>query len=399
MKDNPAKSFTEKMEKDGMLGIAKTILDGIRICDSCLGRQFGRLATGMTNLERGKIIRRLLGAKPVEGRCEICGGLLQGGIEVMAAKAVKRLERIEYGSFVVGSRLGNGMVSQEERIWRTAGISYCEPVKTELNREIGKLIARKTRKRVDELNPDVLVLIDFEKNDAELHINPLFVYGEYMKMARGIPQTKWDMYKVTVEDIIAKPFMKATKGKAHAMHGAGREDIDARCLDWRPFVLEITEPVKRKVSLREMEAQVNKSKKANVRRMRLSARREIARIKSERHDKTYRMVVRLEKPVQDGELKKLTGIVGTIRQRTPSRVMHRRADLLRTRKVKSIRWEKVSNKKIELEVRGEAGLYVKELVTGDCGRTQPSVAEMLGNPAKVLSLDVIKIHGKRERHG
>lgn len=47
---------------------------------------------------------------------------------------------------------------------------------------------------------------------------------------------------------------------------------------------------------------------------------------------------------------------------------------------------------IELEVRTEAGLYVKELVSGDGGRTCPSVAEVLGTAAECAELDVLAIH-------
>ena len=45
-----------------------------------------------------------------------------------------------------------------------------------------------------------------------------------------------------------------------------------------------------------------------------------------------------------------------------------------------------------MEVRTEAGLYVKELVNGDGGRTQPSVAGVLGVPAECVELDVTAIH-------
>jgi len=54
----------------------------------------------------------------------------------------------------------------------------------------------------------------------------------------------------------------------------------------------------------------------------------------------------------------------------------------------------MGNKKLELEIRCEAGFYVKEFITGDNGRTTPSISEVLDNPAKVISLDVIKIYKK-----
>jgi len=83
--------------------------------------------------------------------------------------------------------------------------------------------------------------------------------------------------------------------------------------------------------------------------------------------------------------------VGTINQQTPQRVLHRRAELLRRRDVKTLKWKLLAPKKLELVVSGSSGLYIKELVSGDNGRTKPSVAELLGVEAKVTELDVVRI--------
>lgn len=64
---------------------------------------------------------------------------------------------------------------------------------------------------------------------------------------------------------------------------------------------------------------------------------------------------------------------------------------MRKRRVIDIKWKRKNNKKFELHIKGEAGLYIKELVTGDSGRTKPSIAGLLRNPAAVKALDVIKI--------
>jgi tRNA pseudouridine synthase 10 len=387
-------AFMKEMKKPNMNAVAEKVLDeyGQAICESCLGRQFGQVSSGMTNQERGAIITKLMGRKPAKNRCVVCEGLFQGGLDKWSAKALKKLNGMEYNSFVVGSRISKNLIFTEEKIWELAGIAHCEPLKTELNRELGKILWKKTRKKVDELAPDVLVLFDLDAAKVRLQVNPLFIYGEYRKLVRGIPQTKWDMYKLSVEDIIAKPVMKATRGKAHSMHGAGREDIDALCLDWRPFVLEISEPRKRKINLAQMRSQINKSRKANVRKLKYSDKKEVAAVKAARHDKTYRLLVQFQKPIEKDGLNKLKGLIGNVKQKTPERVVHRRADIMRTRKVKSIKWKTVTNKKLELEIKGEAGLYVKELVSGDNERTEPSVSDTLGNPGKVIELDVIKIH-------
>jgi tRNA pseudouridine synthase 10 len=47
---------------------------------------------------------------------------------------------------------------------------------------------------------------------------------------------------------------------------------------------------------------------------------------------------------------------------------------------------------VELTVRAQAGTYIKELVSGDGGRTEPCVAGVLGAGAACVELDVLDIH-------
>jgi hypothetical protein len=49
-----------------------------------------------------------------------------------------------------------------------------------------------------------------------------------------------------------------------------------------------------------------------------------------------------------------------------------------------------------VEVHGAGGLYVKELVSGDEGRTEPSLAGLLGVGAEVTALDVLAVEGEDE---
>jgi tRNA pseudouridine synthase 10 len=387
-----------KLISDETIRTAETILERGCVCNSCLGRQFGQISTGMTNRERGIALRKAMG-KPTdeadECRCAVCNGFFQS-TEDYAKKAIDSLKGLEFRSFVVGTIMSSGLIEREESLWEDVGIEYCEPFKAESNRELGKIIERRMKKEVDEKRPDVNVILDLEKDAIRLQINPIMVSGKYRKLVRGIPQTKWDKYKETVEDLIARPFMKYSRGSGHSMHAAGREDIDARCLDWRPFVLEIKGPIKRSPDLKEMQRAVNKVKKVMVTGLRFSDKEEIVRIKSMRSDKTYRAIAVFENPLESGDLEKIMGITGKIRQKTPRRVLHRRADKTRIRKVKEISCRRINNKKLEIVIKGEAGLYIKELVTGDSGRTRPSVSEILDNPAKVEELDVIKIHIGKE---
>ena len=94
-------------------------------------------------------------------------------------------------------------------------------------------------------------------------------------------------------------------------------------------------------------------------------------------------------------IEKLEGV--NLAQRTPERVAHRRADLVRRRKVIETRGAKVETDdsgkiSVEFTLRCESGTYVKETVHGDDGRTQPSIASLIKAKCTVEWLDVGDIH-------
>ena len=185
--------------------------------------------------------------------------------------------------------------------------------------------------------------------------------------------------------------MKAAKAKDNKFSGSGREDIDARNLGWRAFVVELLEPKKRKLDLKKIQRQINKSKKVNVKELKYSNKQTVVRIKTETGDKTYRVRVKLEKPIDKKNLRKLKELIGVINQKTPTRVLRRRANLVRKRRVKSLKYKQINKKTLELTIKTTAGLYIKELVSGDNGRSKPSVSELLNVKATPYDLDVIHI--------
>ncbi|MEA3229331.1 MAG: tRNA pseudouridine(54/55) synthase Pus10, partial [archaeon] len=188
--------------------------------------------------------------------------------------------------------------------------------------------------------------------------------------------------------------IEALDGCNSKFHGAGREDIDALNLAGREFVLEIQEPVKRSPDLKKLEKEINRINKGkvSVEKLQMCEKKKIVELKDKRLDKRYMAVVELDKPVSEDDVKKIIKLKGkTIKQQTPKRVVHRRADIVRDRKVLEISAKFINPKKIEIEVKGEAGLYIKELVSSDDGRTIPSVSSVLGVGAKVATLDVIEI--------
>lgn len=407
------------------------------LCNHCLGRLFGQILTGFTNEERGKIIRLFLAFLLDSGekidlnlsnfygikfrnisletkpeKCFICKNIFEKREEI-AKKIKEKFKEIEFETFVIGSKIPEEVTKAEEKVWEETGIEFVESIKSEINREIGKEVEKLTKKKFKSKNPDVTVLVDVEKEKVKVEIRSLYVFGGYKKLVRNIPQSKWvcskckgkgcsyckgkgKLYPTSVQEIIEKPLLKETKGKKSYMHATGKEDIDARCLDFRPFIIEIESPIKRKIDLKRIEKEINESKKVKVKGLKLATKEKIKILKSARLDKTYVALVEFEKSVDRKKLKELKNLTKEpIIQKTPLRVLHRRSDKFRKRSVKEISYKLIGKKKLKLKIKAEAGLYIKELITGDEGRTKPSVQEILGNKVKKISLDVIKIHVKK----
>jgi len=109
--------------------------------------------------------------------------------------------------------------------------------------------------------------------------------------------------------------------------------------------------------------------------------------------KTYQVIIHFKNEVNVEDLEKLEEAFNQIlvRQRTPLRVLQRRADIVRRKYVYEVKCKKISSHIIRCIIVCQGGLYIKELVTGDNGRTKPSFYEILGNPVEKVLLDVMKV--------
>jgi tRNA pseudouridine synthase 10 len=438
-----------------ILQLALKMLEKYPLCDHCLGRQFAMLGHGVENDERGKAIKLVLAfeahaleastkrkgarvlkalatngfsdtarqilqeiGKPVavkdhRAECFLCSDTFNAK-EALVREAILLLEDFEYSSYLVGTELPTKVAEREDEFRAEFEVSHGENMRNEFGRTIGKEIAQSTGKAVDFKRPEVVVLVDPFRRQVSLRVNPLFISGRYRKLTRGIPQSKWfcsncrgkgcekcnwtgKMYQESVQEIIEEPFLKASEGLKSSFHASGREDIDARMLgSGRPFVIEITRPRKRFLDLERLEEEVNLrgKSKVEVSNLKLADKDVVRRLKrGESTQKEYRVLMEFQHSIKAKDLdslkEKLTNTM--IKQETPLRVLHRRADMTREKYIYEVTVKKMSPKKAEMKIRCQGGLYVKELVTGDEGRTIPSVSEILNNKAKPLKLDVLNV--------
>lgn len=401
----------------------KEILIEKELCDHCLGRQFAKLGHGLENYERGKIVREkenlteddfvrenIPEDAEIGTECDYCQGVFRD-LEKYTDMVVNSFERYQLETFLIGIRPPQEAVEKEEELWEEAGVEWTEPIKTELSRLIGKKIEERTGLEVNFERADIMAVIDMRdgKDRVELQVNSLLIYAKYNKYSREIPQTEWPcnncrgsgcdecdwtgyQYKTSVQQEIQEPFIRETKGIEAKFHGAGREDINVKCLGKREFVLELIEPLNRDLDLETLQEEVNENtEKIEVFDLQFTHSDKPAEIKQKHADKTYRAKVETEDKITEEDLEKLEGLLGEVEQDTPERVEHRRAQKTRVREVLEVNWGYEDENHFTLEVKAEAGTYIKELIHSDQDRTVPSVKGLLGTETECTQLDVIGI--------
>ncbi|KAI8320617.1 hypothetical protein GQ54DRAFT_263210 [Martensiomyces pterosporus] len=240
-------------------------------------------------------------------------------------------------------------------------------------------------------------------DSLELKRSSLYIGGRYLKLERNISQTPFviDNKRVTelsVSEVIGEPIMALVRSDAYNLVGSGREDADVRMLgDGRPFYVECINPRLKKVSqeqVKEIEDRLaSEGSPVQARRLQVIKPEDTAIIKEGEEHKTklYCALVWFSHQLSEEKLDEINnaGKKGVLlQQKTPIRVLHRRAPLTRPKQLLALEVTPIEGSFYKVRIESEAGTYIKEFVHGDLGRTTPSLAEMAGATADILELDV-----------
>jgi len=314
--------------------------------------------------------------------------------------AEKTLKEFEFSSFLLGCTFPNSISGDGKLL---------------LKKEFQPLLVRALEKalnaKADFNNPETEILVNFNQDLLFIQLKPFYLGGRYKKFSRKITQTRHYCFeckgrgckKCNYSGIITPESVQGLI-EAHAFslfgcseakfHGSGREDKDVRMLgSGRKFILELLEPKKRSADLKALGKKINSAegKKIEVLGLSKCTKGEIAELKEEKSDKVYEALILCENPADKKKLARLEGASLSVEQRTPQRVSGRRADKVRGRKAEIISIELLGGKKFRMKILAESGLYIKEFISGDAARTEPSVSSLLGNKCECSELDVIEI--------
>ncbi|MEM2542208.1 MAG: tRNA pseudouridine(54/55) synthase Pus10 [Candidatus Korarchaeum sp.] len=350
----------------------------------------------------------------IRQECSLCGGIIMKKLGGMLREALRKLNEIEVESLKTSVILPVDVMEKEDRIRAKYNPPRMRSIKLTLVKSLDRVMEMLSGKPTSE-EASASLLFDFRRGVVQVRSAPIFIFGRYRKLERGISQSRrrcaecggrgcercgWrgKVAQGSVEGIVGEVMREFFLADDYVLHGAGREDVDARMLgSGRPFVMEIINPKRRLVDLSELEREINGRARGmiEVSGLRFSSRDEVRALKesSPRVRKLYRALVEVEGEVSEEDLRRIKeGLEGTtVRQRTPTRVLWRRSDTIRLKKVYEINFNRINDKKFELYILCDGGLYIKELISGDLGRTSPSVTELLGKKSFCSELDVLEV--------
>ncbi|XP_076291808.1 pseudouridine synthase 10 [Lasioglossum baleicum] len=250
----------------------------------------------------------------------------------------------------------------------------------------------------------------------------IFVGGRYSKLSREISQTPWlikgeKKMSTSVQDLLCNPIADVVKAQSIKFLSSGREDVDVRNIyDGRPFAVELINPRMTKITetlLSDLVQKVNQSSKdvQITSNLKVLSKEDLKKLKDGETNKTkiYRALCVFRAKSEDmlpletlNDLKRVEII-----QKTPIRVLHRRPLSPRTRLIYEMRARWVKSQELQtllgtaiedvsmffvLDIKTQAGTYVKEFVHGDFGRTKPSLCDILKTEVDIVALDVTRIN-------
>lgn len=211
--------------------------------------------------------------------------------------------------------------------------------------------------------------------------SPIYIYGEYIKLSREMTQTplkiKGKLKSQRSVSDFGEQFTKFFGASCFKFMGCGREDIDVRCLEGRPFVVEVSNPT---ININSSSMDIELYDDIRIKNCYIAKKECKDFVNQEDPSKFYNLLIYSNKRIEFQKSYELE-------QKTPLRVLHRRADMVRTKTIEILKSEEIEDDGFYYEViiKASSGAYIKEWVNGDFSRTNPNLN------ADCLELDVITV--------
>lgn len=308
-------------------------VEGYRLCSWCLKRLTGREGEG-------------------EEPCYICNGVYRRFGEI-SLKLAEELKGYEFESFMLGARVPQEWLEREDRVRAELKLGSGVGLKKAILIELGRRVEALTGKPFS-LKPDLTAIYDFGRDEIEIQTRPLYVFGRYLKLVRGIPQRG----RGGVGELISGYLKSTLGGRGVRLTWFGSEDPDSLVLgSGRPFIARVSNP-----RLRSLKAE-----EADLDGVKLRELRVVSGASRPRFRVEAKLYLKCE---GEPSLKPIDGLLVRLRGRKG----------VKERRIYELRPLKIEDGVMELYLKCEGGIGFKRLIK----EGEPSLESVLGSKLEPL---------------
>ncbi|MDH3385354.1 MAG: tRNA pseudouridine(54/55) synthase Pus10 [Nitrosopumilus sp.] len=371
--------------------IASQILKKYYLCNSCLGRLFAKKLRVSSNRILGKKLKQNFPKS--SKKCYICKNLLdnlESYLELMLESSLN----YGFSSFVVGAIIQPSIIDRDDFLRSKYQLRGIDGVKTVITREISKQFAKKTKKKLDFLDPEITFTLNLKEKTCLLRSKQISFQGRYNKIKRGFSQKQKPCQNCagkgcrvcnfhgfteneSVEAKISEFLFRKFGGTIAKFTWVGGDDKSSLVLGMgRPFFVRIQNPQRRKAKL---------PKKVKLESLVINNCKIISDIpkKPLSFISIIRIKIITENSIHSSHLKNLKKSL-----ENPV-IIYENSGRRLEKKIFDVRYKIISKNKFTLTISAEGGLPIKRFVTGD--DVVPGVSQTIGNNCKCETFDFLEI--------
>ncbi|AFS82344.1 tRNA pseudouridine(54/55) synthase Pus10 [Candidatus Nitrosopumilus sediminis] len=369
--------------------IVNKITKKYSLCDHCLGRLFSKQLHLSSNKLLGKKLKNNSNTKE---KCYICKNLFDN-LDHFLKLMLDVSSDYSFTTFSVGTMIKPSIVDRDDFIRSEYHLRGIDSVKADITKELGRLYSRKTKKRIDHLNPEITFTLNLKDELCQLRSKSITISGRYAKSRRGLPQKQKSCENClgkgcrvcnfhgisefeSVEGIISKFIFKKFGGTTAKFTWLGGEDKSSLVLgSGRPFFVKIQNPYKRKSKLSDVT--LDPIKLYNLKLVGESPK------KSLKFNSTLRVKISTKSKIDLKNLKKLKDLI------TNPVIVYEKSGKHSEKKVFDVKYKKDSKNSLTLTVKAEGGFPTKRFVVGD--DVTPNISKILETPCVCEEFDFLDV--------
>ncbi len=372
--------------------LVNEILRNYHLCDFCIGR----LISNELDLKPSSNLGKKFNSKTKKSelrKCFICKNIFENFDQVVT-HMIESSSSYQFSTFLIGSILKPSVSDNEDIIRSKFKLKGAVNIKNQINHEIGKKFARKTKSKLDTTNPEITLKINFKDNSCKIHSRSLFMYGRYTKRKRNLPQKQTpckncqgkgcfscDFHGLenfnSVEGQIAKFVIGKFNSKQVKINWIGGEDKASLISgNGRPFFVKISEPRIRRLRIKKQN-ELNGIKLHDLRQIKNQP------IDSVPFRSKVVVLVKSELPLQNNLLKKLL-----IVKNNPL-VIKNQGERIVKKSIYDFKYKKLNSNTLKISMVVDGGVPLKSFIENS--NVQPNVTELLQNRCTCVQFDFKQI--------